>query len=115
MPKCLPVDPSELRAPGAIRFKDIPVNAYHKTLADEREKLGDENLVRIWRDIAILREFESMLNQIKTQGVYNGIETTYPGPAHLSLGQEAAAVGLSYQDLCGRILELSLEKMTKGR
>ena len=77
MPKCLPVDPSELRAPGAIRFKDIPVNAYHKTLADEREKLGDENLVRIWRDIAILREFESMLNQIKTQGVYNGIETTY--------------------------------------
>ena len=96
MPKCLPVDPSELRAPGAIRFKDIPVNAYHKTLADEREKLGDENLVRIWRDIAILREFESMLNQIKTQGVYNGIETTYPGPAHLSLGQEAAAVGQAY-------------------
>ena len=37
-----------------------------------------------------------MLNQIKTQGVYNGVETTYPGPAHLSLGQEATAVGQAY-------------------
>ena len=37
-----------------------------------------------------------MLSQIKTQGMYNGIETTYPGPAHLSLGQEAAAVGQAY-------------------
>ena len=96
MPKCLFVDPNELRAPNTIHFEDIPVNAYSKTVADEREKLGDENLVRIWRDITILREFESMLNQIKTQGVYNGIETTYPGPAHLSLGQEAAAVGQAY-------------------
>ncbi len=33
MPKCLPVDPSELRAPGAIRFKDIPVNAYHMNVS----------------------------------------------------------------------------------
>ena len=96
MPKCLFVDPSELRAPGAIHFEDIPVNAYSKTAGEERAKYGDENLIRIWRDITILREFESMLNQIKTQGVYNGVETTYPGPAHLSLGQEAAAVGQAY-------------------
>ena len=96
MPKCLFVDPNELRAPNTIHFEDIPVNAYNKTVAGERETLGDENLVRIWRDITMLREFESMLNQIKTQGVYNGIETTYPGPAHLSLGQEAAAVGQAY-------------------
>ena len=96
MPKCLFVDPNELRAPNTIHFEDIPVNAYNKTVSDERAKFGDDNLIRIWRDITILREFESMLNQIKTQGVYNGIETTYPGPAHLSLGQEAAAVGQAY-------------------
>jgi len=96
MPKCLFVDPNELRAPNTIHFEDIPVNAYHKSVSEEREKYGDENLIRIWRDITILREFESMLNQIKTQGVYNGVETTYPGPAHLSLGQEAAAVGQAY-------------------
>ena len=96
MPKSLFVDPAETLAAGKIKFKDIPVNTYKKTVADERKKFGDENLVRIYRDIAVLREFESMLNQIKTQGLYNGIETTYPGPAHLSIGQEAAAVGQAY-------------------
>ena len=96
MPKSLFVDPAEVRAAGKITFEDIPVNAYNKTVADERGKFSDDDLVRIYRDIAILREFESMLNQIKTQGLYNGIETTYPGPAHLSIGQEAAAVGQAY-------------------
>ncbi|MBO5743265.1 MAG: dehydrogenase, partial [Clostridia bacterium] len=90
------VDPAETRAKGKIKFKDIPVNVYNKTIAEERKRFKDEDLVRIYRDITVLREFESMLNQIKTQGLYNGIETTYPGPAHLSIGQEAAAVGQAY-------------------
>ena len=92
MPKSLFVDPQETLAPGKITFNDIPVNAYNKTIQEERSRYSDDDLVRIYRDITVLREFESMLNQIKTQGVYNGIETTYPGPAHLSIGQEAAAV-----------------------
>ena len=96
MPKSLFVDPKETLAPGKISFNDIPVNAYNKTIKEERKRYGDDNLVRIYRDITVLREFESMLNQIKTQGLYNGIETTYPGPAHLSIGQEAAAVGQAY-------------------
>ena len=96
MPKNLFVDPVETRAPGKITFDDIPVNVYNKTISEERGRYSDEDLVRIYRDITVLREFESMLNQIKTQGVYNGIETTYPGPAHLSIGQEAAAVGQAY-------------------
>ena len=96
MPKSLFVDPAETRAPGKITFDEIPVNVYNKTVAEERSRYSDDDLVRIYRDITVLREFESMLNQIKTQGVYNGIETTYPGPAHLSIGQEAAAVGQAY-------------------
>ena len=96
MPKSLFVDPAETRAPGKITFEDIPVNVYNKTIAEERGRYSDDDLVRIYRDITVLREFESMLNQIKTQGLYNGIETTYPGPAHLSIGQEAAAVGQAY-------------------
>ena len=96
MPKSLFVDPAETLAPGKISFKSIPVNAYNKTIKDERKRYSDDDLVRIYRDITVLREFESMLNQIKTQGLYNGIETTYPGPAHLSIGQEAAAVGQAY-------------------
>ena len=96
MPKSMFVDPKATRAKGEITFETIPVNAYHKTVQQERKKYSDADLIRIYRDITILREFESMLNQIKTQGMYNGIETTYPGPAHLSLGQEAAAVGQAY-------------------
>ena len=96
MPKSLFVDPAETLAPGKITFNDIPVNAYNKTIQEERSRYSDDDLVRIYRDIAVLREFESMLSSIKTQGGYNGIETTYPGPAHLSVGQEAAAVGQAY-------------------
>lgn len=96
MPKSLFVDPAETRAAGKITFNDIPVNVYNKTIKEERKRFSDDDLTRIYRDITVLREFESMLNQIKTQGLYNGIETTYPGPAHLSIGQEAAAVGQAY-------------------
>ncbi len=98
MPKSLFVDPAEMRASGTIHFEDIPVNVYNKTIAEEKKEgnFTDDDLKRIYRDIAILREFEFMLNSIKTQGGYNGVETTYPGPAHLSLGQEAAAVGEAY-------------------
>ena len=96
MPKSLFVDPAETLAPGKITFQDIPVNVYNKTIKEERKRYSDDDLVRIYRDITVLREFESMLSLIKTQGVYNGIETTYPGPAHLSVGQEAAAVGQAY-------------------
>lgn len=96
MPKSLFISPEEVRRPGKITFQDIPVNIYSKTVEEEKSRYSGEDFVRIFRDMAILREFEYMLTQIKTQGVYNGVETTYPGPAHLSLGQEAAAVGQAY-------------------
>jgi len=98
MPKSLFVDPSEVRKPGKVTFKSIPVNQYKKTVAEELAsgKFTKEDLIRIFRDMTILREFETMLNLIKTQGSYNGIDHTYPGPAHLSTGQEAACVGQAY-------------------
>ena len=37
-----------------------------------------------------------MLNLVKTTGGYNGVAYNNPGPAHLSAGQEAAAVGMAY-------------------
>ena len=46
--------------------------------------------------MAIIREFETMLNLIKTTSEYNGIPYSHPGPAHLSIGQEASAVGQAY-------------------
>ncbi len=98
MPKSLFVDPSEVRAPGKVHFEDIPVNQYNKSVAQELAEgnYTKEDLIRIFRDMTICREFETMLNSIKTLKVYNGIEHTYPGPAHLSAGQEAACVGQAY-------------------
>ncbi len=44
-------------------------------------------------DMIAIRTFENMLNSIKTTGGWNGIEYSHLGPAHLSMGQEASAVG----------------------
>ena len=44
----------------------------------------------------MIREFESMLDSIKKVGNYGGVEYNHRGPAHLSLGQEASAVGQAY-------------------
>ena len=96
MPKSQFIDPNEVRKSGWITFKDIPVNQYQKTVKDEKDNFSKEELVRIYRDMLIIREFENMLNLIKTTGEYNGIEYNYPGPAHLSIGQEAAAVGQAF-------------------
>ncbi len=98
MPKSLYVDPDQMRSEGKIVFEDIPINTYKKTVKEEFDEgnYTKEDLLRIFRDMTVCREFEDMLNQIKTQARYADVETTYPGPAHLSLGQEAAAVGEAY-------------------
>ncbi len=41
----------------------------------------------------LVREFETMLGSFKAKGAYHGISYSYKGPAHLSIGQEGAAVG----------------------
>ena len=66
-------------------------------LKDELSRFSREDLVRIYRDMLIIREFETMLNLIKTKEEYKGIPYAHPGPAHLSIGQEAAAVGMAYR------------------
>lgn len=96
MPKSLYIDPSVSRASGELKFANIPINAYSKTMAEERNNYSDSDFIRIYRDMLIIREFETMLNMIKTTGEYQGIKYNHPGPAHLSIGQEAAAVGMAY-------------------
>lgn len=96
MPKSQFIDPSEMRKSGKVTFTDIPVNQYNKTITEEKKNYTKEDFMRIYRDMAIIREFETMLNAIKTTNEYNGIQYNHPGPAHLSLGQEASAVGQAY-------------------
>ena len=74
MPKSLYIDPVKVREPGYIHFEDIPVCQYNKTIKQELEEgnYTKEDLIRIYRDMAICREFEHMLTLIKTQANYNG-------------------------------------------
>ena len=96
MTKSLFLDPNELRKPSKVKFTDIPVNQYKKTIEDEKKNYSTDDFLRIYRDMRIIREFEDMLYSIKTTGAYNEIEYNNPGPAHLSMGQEASAVGQAY-------------------
>jgi len=96
MPKSLNIHPSEVRESGVLKINSIPVNQYDRSLEDEVKLRGPGALVRILRDMRVIRSFESMLNDVKLKGNYQGIEYNYRGPAHLSIGQEASAVGQAF-------------------
>ena len=96
MPKVQVIDPSGVRKPGQIDFQPIPVNRYQKSVKDERAHFSDAEFKAIYHDMVLIREFETMLNLIKTRGEYNGTPYNHPGPAHLSIGQESAAVGMAW-------------------
>ncbi len=96
MTKLLPIDPTVVRQPGVIKGPEIPVNAYTSNPPAEAAYYGSDNLVRMYRDMLVIREFETMLDRIKKEGAYKGIHYNHLGPAHLSMGQEAAAVGMAY-------------------
>jgi 2-oxoisovalerate dehydrogenase E1 component len=96
MTKSLVIDPVEIRKPSTLTSREIPLNCYQATPAEEAAKYGSENLVRMYRDMVYIREFENMLDRLKKEGSYEGIEYNHKGPAHLSIGQEASVVGQSY-------------------
>ncbi len=96
MPKSQFIDPAKVFEPGEITFKPIDVCKYDLTLDEEKKLYSKEDFLRIYHDMRTIREFETMLNEVKTKSAYNGIEYNNPGPAHLSIGQEASAVGEAY-------------------
>jgi 2-oxoisovalerate dehydrogenase E1 component len=96
MPKSQMLDPVQLRKPGLIEFAPIPVNQYDKTVQEELTRYSGEDLLRVHRDMVLIRAFETMLSDIKLRRSYEGIECVHNGPAHLSIGQEAAAVGQAF-------------------
>ncbi|HQL93518.1 MAG TPA: thiamine pyrophosphate-dependent enzyme [Candidatus Hydrogenedentes bacterium] len=96
MPKKIMVVPEKVRQHETLKIRDIPVNTYKSTVSDEIKSGSGvtlETCLRVYRDMALIREFETMLDNIKKLGAYRGIEYSHAGPAHLSIGQEGAAVG----------------------
>ena len=96
MPKSQFIDPKKVRKRSHVKLADIPVNHYRRSFAVELKNFSTDEMIGIYRDMAVIREFETMLNLIKTTGEYSGVAYNYPGPAHLSIGQEASAVGQAY-------------------
>ena len=96
MSKQLPVSPASVRKAGKLKTPDIPVNVYQKKVKDEKDNYTKEEFLNIYRDMCYIREFETMLNLIKTKGEYQGVPYNHPGPAHLGIGQEASYVGAAF-------------------
>ncbi len=96
MPTNMYVDPGDAFAPGAIRFRDIPVCRYSLTVEHEKQIYTTREFIRIYRDMAMIREFETMLSRLKEFGSYNDVKYALSGPVHLAIGEEAAAVGEAY-------------------
>ena len=96
MPKSQIVEPAKERKAGTIPIAEVPLNQYQNDLSKEMETFGAEAILGIYEDMLLIREFENMLQSIKTQGSYEGIEYDHKGPAHLSIGQEASAVGQAF-------------------
>ncbi|MDB5051156.1 MAG: putative pyruvate dehydrogenase component alpha subunit/beta subunit [Fibrobacteres bacterium] len=96
MPKNLPILPAQVRKPGTLELGRIALNAYKASPAEETARFGKAGLLRMYRDMVLIREFETMLQRIKVQGSYEGVVYEHKGPCHLSIGQEAAAVGMAW-------------------
>jgi 2-oxoisovalerate dehydrogenase E1 component len=98
MPKAVNIDPKEMRSRRVLDLKPIPLNQYDRSIGDEllAGSFTKADLIRIQRDMMIIRAFEEMLDSVKKQGHFKDIPYNHRGPAHLSIGQEAAAVGQAY-------------------
>ena len=96
MPKKQMILPQDVRKKGKIKFSSIPMNQYDLSIKDELKRYSKEDLLNMQKDMMLIRNFENMLNEIKLRGAYMGIEYMHNGPAHLSLGQEASAVGQAF-------------------
>ena len=66
MPKSQFISPEEIRKSGTLSFQDIDLNKYNKTIEEEKANFSNDDFMRIYRDMAYIREFESMLYLIKT-------------------------------------------------
>ena len=93
MPKSIHIDPALTRTRGSIAGADIPIHAYDLAIGHEVSSRGEAALVEVFRHMLILRAFESGIASLKSKGSFGELTYAYKGPAHLSIGQEAAAVG----------------------
>ncbi len=96
MTKELYINPAQIRARGVAAFKDIPLNNYQKRMKDVLGEFSKEDLTNIFFDMLTIREFETMMQDLRLTGKYCDVAYNYSGPAHLGIGQESVAVGQAF-------------------
>ena len=82
--------PKNLLSQKEITFQSIKVNDYSRSFVDEISCYGKETLISVFADMLFIREFESTLKNSRNSTLL-GYKFSYP--SHLSIGQEAVAVG----------------------
>ncbi|MDR3185645.1 MAG: dehydrogenase [Christensenellaceae bacterium] len=123
MPKNQFLDPNVLLKPGKIKFNDIDVNTYNKTMLESFTAFSHSELLDIYSQLLTIREFETAIQSIGDTG-YHGIKHVHKGPIHLTIGQEAVSVGeanaLSLDDIVfgshrshGELIAISLAQIKK--
>ena len=86
MPKSIVIEPEK-----SLPAKPSASPIFRRTLTTGHRAelhLFSEDLLNIWRDMCAIREFETILNEIKTKGAYKGVAYNHAGPAHLSMGRK---------------------------
>ncbi len=96
MPKTITIDPVITRKPGEITFPSIKMNAFQKNMNDVKNDFTHDELIGLYYDMRVIREFETMLQDLRLSGEYQGSVYDYTGPSHLCIGQESVAVGQAY-------------------
>ena len=94
----MPTHMNDLRpdfSPRTITCGSIPAYAYRKTLKDELTAgtLKDTDAIAMLEDMLIVREFEEMIIKLRSGAYESCADFDYRGPTHVSIGQEASAVG----------------------
>ncbi len=97
MAKQIMINPDQIRGQSEESFKNIPVNAYRKRMRDLRGEFSNEQLLHIYYDMLAIRQFETMLQDLRLTGKFRELAYNYTGPAHLCIGQESAAVGQAFE------------------
>ena len=82
MPKSILIEPEKVFASDTLRLLRFPINAYQQDFRrGAAPTYSAEDFLDIWRDMCGIREFETILNEIKIKGAYqgSGLQPRRPG------------------------------------
>jgi 2-oxoisovalerate dehydrogenase E1 component len=92
MPKYIDVLPEFTKR--ELRFKSIPLFRYDRSLEEElRKGYSREDALMTFRLMLLVRHFEQLIVEMKSEKFLPAKGFRFTGATHLSIGQEAVAVG----------------------